>query len=84
MSFLSNIIFAVTLIIGVGFFVKNVKKIIRNIKLGQKVNRTDNASARWKNMALIALGQKKCLPDLFLLYCILPYMLHLLSLKLSY
>jgi heterodisulfide reductase subunit C len=59
MSFLSNIIFAVTLIIGVGFFVKNVKKIIRNIKLGQKVNRTDNASARWKNMALIALGQKK-------------------------
>jgi heterodisulfide reductase subunit C len=59
MSFLSNIIFAVTLIIGVGFFAKNVKKIIRNIKLGQKVNRTDNASARWKNMALIALGQKK-------------------------
>jgi len=59
MSFLSNIIFAVTLIIGVGFFAKNVKKIIRNIKLGQKVNRTDNAAARWKNMALIALGQKK-------------------------
>jgi heterodisulfide reductase subunit C len=59
MSFLSNSIFAVTLIIGVGFFVKNVKKIIRNIKLGQKVNRTDNAPARWKNMALIALGQKK-------------------------
>ena len=59
MSFLSNIIFAVTLFIGVGFFAKNVKKIIRNIKLGQKVNRTDNASSRWKNMALIALGQKK-------------------------
>jgi len=59
MSFLSNIIFAVTLFIGVGFFAKNVKKIIRNIKLGQKVNRTDNASARWKNMALIAFGQKK-------------------------
>jgi heterodisulfide reductase subunit C len=59
MSFLPNIIFAIVLIIGVGFFVKNIKKIIRNIKLGQKVNRTDNASARWKNMALIALGQKK-------------------------
>ena len=59
MSFLPNIIFAIVLIIGVGFFVKNVKKIIRNIKLGQDVNRTDNASARWKNMALIALGQKK-------------------------
>ncbi|WP_396199620.1 4Fe-4S dicluster domain-containing protein [Flavobacterium sp.] len=59
MSFLPNIIFAIVLIIGVGFFVKNVKKIIRNIKLGQDVNRTDTASARWKNMALIAFGQKK-------------------------
>ena len=48
-----------SLIVGVGFFVKNVKKIIRNIKLGQDVNRTDNSSARWKNMALVALGQKK-------------------------
>ncbi len=59
MSFLPNIIFAIVLIVGVGFFVKNVKKIIRNIKLGQNVNRTDNPVARWKNMALIALGQKK-------------------------
>ena len=59
MSFLPNIIFAIVLIVGVGFFAKNVKKIIRNIKLGQDVNRTDNAGARWKNMALIALGQKK-------------------------
>jgi len=59
MSFLPNIIFAIVLIVGVGFFAKNVKKIIRNIKLGQSVNRTDNAAARWKNMALIALGQKK-------------------------
>lgn len=59
MSFLPNIIFAIVLIIGVGFFVKNVKKIIRNIKLGQDVNRTDNTLARWKNMALIAFGQKK-------------------------
>jgi heterodisulfide reductase subunit C len=59
MSFLPNIIFAIVLIVGVGFFVKNAKKIIRNIKLGQNVNRTDNSGARWKNMALIALGQKK-------------------------
>ena len=59
MSFLPNIIFAIVLFVGVGFFAKNVKKIIRNIKLGQNVNRTDNAAARWKNMALIALGQKK-------------------------
>lgn len=59
MNFLPQIIFAIVLFVGVGFFAKNVKKIIRNIKLGQNVNRTDNSSARWKNMALVALGQKK-------------------------
>jgi len=59
MSFLPNILFAIVLILGIGFFVKNVKKLIRNINLGQNVNRKDNPSARWKNMAMIALGQSK-------------------------
>ncbi|WP_313807677.1 (Fe-S)-binding protein [Flavobacterium sp.] len=59
MSVLSNILFAIVLIVGGGFFAKNVKKIIRNIKLGQDVNRSDNSSARWKNMLLVAFGQKK-------------------------
>lgn len=70
MRFLPNIIFAIVLIIGVGFFVKHIKKIIRNIKLGQKVNRTENPGARWKNMALIALGQKKMFTKL------IPAILH--------
>jgi heterodisulfide reductase subunit C len=59
MSFLDNIFFAILLIIGFGYFTINVKKIIRNIKLGKDVNRSDNAAARWKNMAMIALGQSK-------------------------
>ena len=59
MIYIDNILFAIILTIGVGFFVKNVKKLIRNIKLGQDVNRTDNSSERWKNMAMIALGQSK-------------------------
>ncbi|HWR93846.1 MAG TPA: (Fe-S)-binding protein [Flavobacterium sp.] len=59
MSFLSSIIFVIILTVGVGFFVKNIKKIIRNIKLGQEVNRSDNSAERWKNMTLVALGQKK-------------------------
>ena len=59
MEFIDNIAFAVVLFLGFGFFAMNVKKIIRNIKLGQKVNRFDNPSSRWKNMALIALGQQK-------------------------
>lgn len=59
MSYLDNILFAVLLIIGFGYFYSNVKKITRNINLGKAVNRNDNAKARWKNMAMIALGQSK-------------------------
>ena len=59
MSILPNILFAVLLIVGIGYFAKNVKKLIRNIKLGQDVNRSNNPSERWKNMTMIALGQSK-------------------------
>jgi len=59
MNYLDNILFAIILGIGVGFFSINIKKIIRNIKLGQDVNRSDRSSERWSNMALIALGQSK-------------------------
>jgi heterodisulfide reductase subunit C/HAMP domain-containing protein len=57
--YIDNILFAIILVIGIGFFAKNVKKLKRNINLGQDVNRKDNSSARWKNMAMIALGQSK-------------------------
>ena len=56
---LVNLLFAIILILGFGFFTINIRKIIRNIKLGQEVNRSDNPSLRWKNMAMIALGQSK-------------------------
>ena len=59
MHYLSNILFAITLTIGVTYFVKNIKKILRNINLGQAVDRSDQSSERWKNMAMIALGQSK-------------------------
>jgi len=59
MNYIDNIAFAILLIAGIGFFVRNVKKITRNIKLGKNVNRSDNPSKRWKNMAMIALGQSK-------------------------
>ncbi|EPR73614.1 Iron-sulfur-binding reductase [Winogradskyella psychrotolerans RS-3] len=59
MEYLPNIIFAVILILGIGYFVRNIKKIIRNIKLGQDVDASDNKSQRWKNVAYIALGQSK-------------------------
>jgi heterodisulfide reductase subunit C len=59
MSFLDNILFALVLAIGVGYFTMNVKKLIRNINLGRDVNRKDNSSERWKNMMMIAFGQSK-------------------------
>ena len=59
MSYLDNILFAILLIAGFGFFASSVKKIIRNINLGVDVDRKDNPKARWANMALIALGQSK-------------------------
>ncbi|MGC6284869.1 MAG: 4Fe-4S dicluster domain-containing protein [Polaribacter sp.] len=59
MQYISNVIFALLLISGFGFFALNVKKLIRNIKLGKDVDRSDNTSERWMNMIRIALGQSK-------------------------
>ena len=58
-KYLPNILFAFILIAGIGFFVMNVRKLVRNIKLGKDIDRTDRKPERWKNMAKIALGQYK-------------------------
>ncbi|QLE00295.1 (Fe-S)-binding protein [Galbibacter sp. BG1] len=59
MDFIPQILFAIVLLLGIGYFVKNINKLIRNIKLGRAIDRTDNKSERWANMARIALGQQK-------------------------
>ena len=59
MQFIPNIIFAILLGVGVYFFANNVKKLLRNIKLGKDVDRSDQKSQRWSNMIRIALGQSK-------------------------
>ncbi len=59
MDYIDNIAFAILLIIGIGFFAKNIKKLTRNIKLGKEIDRTDNSKARWKSMAMVAIGQSK-------------------------
>ncbi|MDG1337791.1 MAG: (Fe-S)-binding protein [Flavobacteriaceae bacterium] len=59
MSILPNIIFSFLLIISVGFFSLNIKKLIKVIKLGKPVDRFDNPSKRLSNMIRIALGQSK-------------------------
>jgi heterodisulfide reductase subunit C len=59
MNYLDNIVFAIILSLGFGYFYLNIKKLVRNINLGIAVDRNDNPKARWSNMAMIALGQSK-------------------------
>ncbi|WP_417290989.1 4Fe-4S dicluster domain-containing protein [Corallibacter sp.] len=59
MNYIPNILFAIALIAGIGYFAMNVKKLVRNIKLGKDVDVSDNKEQRWKNMTMIALGQSK-------------------------
>ena len=59
MQYIPNILFLILLLVGSGFFVKNSKKIIRNIKLGYKGNDLDHKKERWTNVFRIALGQSK-------------------------
>ena len=59
MQYIPNIIFLTALIIGFGYFIKNSKKIIRNIQLGHKVDASDHKKERWNNVIRIALGQSK-------------------------
>lgn len=56
---ISNILFIVALLAAAGLFTVNVKKIIRNIKLGRDIDRKDNSSERWSTMFRVALGQSK-------------------------
>lgn len=56
---LSQIVFFILTAAGVFLFTKSVKKITRNINLGQPLDRSDNKSLRWKTMSLVALGQSK-------------------------
>jgi len=59
MSFLPNVLFGLLLILGIGFFARNIRNLKRRIKLGRSVDLSDQPPKRWKNMARIALGQGK-------------------------
>ena len=56
---ISQILFLLILLAGIGYFTYNIKKAIRNIKLGKPSFRNDRKDERWRNMLLKAFGQKK-------------------------
>jgi heterodisulfide reductase subunit C len=75
---LSQLIFAILLLLGFGFFGYNISKIRKNILLGKPLNRSDQKLKRIKTTLLIALGQKKMfqrfLPALFHLFIYVAFL----------
>jgi len=59
MQIVQQILFILLSTIAIGLFSKKAKEIIRNIKLGRDETINDNRDQRWKNLLLIAFGQKK-------------------------
>jgi heterodisulfide reductase subunit C len=56
---ISVVVFIVLILVSFGLFAKNVKTIIRNIKLGKNLDRNDKKGERFSLMAKVALGQSK-------------------------
>ena len=56
---ISNIIFLVVFLVAITFFIRNLNRIIANIKLGRDIDRSDRSTDRWKNMFRVAVGQSK-------------------------
>ena len=59
MNYIPNLIFAFCFFFATFFFVRNVRKIYRNINLGTPINRFDNKKQRWIQMTKMAFGQSK-------------------------
>ena len=59
MQWIPQILFALLTAVAVYLFTKKITEIKRNILLGRDEDFSDNASQRWKNVFLLALGQKK-------------------------
>ena len=68
---ISQIIFLLLTAAGITLFTKNVRKVIRNIKLGKASDRDDQPKKRWLTMFKIAFGQTKMAARP------IPFLLHL-------
>jgi heterodisulfide reductase subunit C len=59
MHIIFQLAFIAIAICAILFFAKKVKEIKRNILLGRDEDLTDHPNKRWRNVLLLALGQKK-------------------------
>jgi heterodisulfide reductase subunit C len=56
---ISNILFALALVAAVALFARNIRRVVRNIRLGRDQVINDRPADRWTEMARVALGQSK-------------------------
>src|SRR5215204_3246885 len=59
MQLVQQILFIILAAVAIWLFARQVTFIRRNINLGRDEELKDNPSARWRNMLLMALGQKR-------------------------
>lgn len=59
MQIIQQILFVLLAAAATFLFIRKVREIRRNINLGKDQKINDNPSARWKNVLLLAFGQKK-------------------------
>jgi len=59
MQIVQQVVFILVSAAAIFFFTKKAKEIIRNIRLGRKEDLSDQPATRWKNVLLLAFGQKK-------------------------
>jgi heterodisulfide reductase subunit C len=59
MQIIQQVLFILVVILATWLFISKARDIRRNILLGHDEDLTDRKSERWKNMLLLALGQKK-------------------------
>lgn len=65
MQYIPQVIFLVLTSLAIYFFSKKVKEIRRNILLGRDEDFSGDTSKRWKNVLLLAFGQKKMFKNPF-------------------
>lgn len=59
MHIIQQVLFVLIAALAIWFFSKKVKEIRRNILLGKEEDYNDQPEKRWKNLLLLAFGQKK-------------------------
>src|SRR5829696_5571356 len=59
MSFIPQILFIIISAVAIWFFSKKIMTIRRNILLGKDAAFNDRPGERWRNVLLLAFGQKK-------------------------